>query len=74
MFVILLTISVNYYFEYIGLGDPVRYDKDFVYGYAPKVDQKKKRLKQSFITINESGLRSIENWKNSKKKKNIIYR
>ncbi len=69
MFIILLTISVNYYFEHIGLGDPVRYDKDFVYGYAPKANQKKKRLKQSFITINESGLRSIENWKNSKKKK-----
>ena len=74
IFVILLTISVNYYFEYIGLGDPIRYDKDFVYGYAPKADQKKKRLKQSFVTINESGLRSIESWKNSKKKKNIIYR
>ena len=69
IFVILLTIAVNYYFEYIGLGDPIRYDKDFVYGYAPKADQKKKRLKQSFVTINESGLRSIESWKNSKKKK-----
>ena len=69
IFIILLTISVNYYFEYIGLGDPIRYDKDFVYGYAPKADQKKKRLKQSFVTINESGLRSIESWKNSKKKK-----
>ncbi len=69
MFIILLTVSVNYYFEYIGLGDPVRYDKDFVYGYAPKINQKKKRLKKSFITINESGLRSIESWKDSNKKK-----
>ncbi len=69
IFTILIILSVNYYFEYIGLGDPVRYDKDVVYGYAPKANQKKMRFKKSLITINESGLRSIESWKDSNKKK-----
>lgn len=69
VFIILITISVNYYFEFIGLGDPIRYDKDLIYGFAPKENQKKKRFKNSYITINESGLRSIENWRDSKKKK-----
>lgn len=69
IFSIFITFSVNYYFEFIGLGDPVRYDKDFVYGFAPKVNQKKKRFKNSNITINESGLRSVDNWKDSKKEK-----
>ncbi len=67
--IFLITFSVNYYFEFIGLGDPIRYDKDLIYGYAPKENQKKKRFKNSFVTINESGLRSIENWRSSKKKK-----
>ena len=67
--IFLITFSVNYYFEFIGLGDPIRYDKDLIYGYAPKENQKKKRFKNSFVTINESGLRSIENWRGSKKKK-----
>ena len=69
VFIIFIIISVNYYFEFIGLGDPVRYDKDVVYGIAPKENQKKTRFKNSVVTINESGLRSLENWKNSKKKK-----
>ena len=69
VFTVFITISVNYYFEFIGLGDPVRYDKDLVYGFAPKANQKKKRFKSSVVTINESGLRSVENWKNSKKAK-----
>lgn len=68
-FIIFITLSTNYYFEFIGLGDPIRYDKDFVYGFAPKANQKKKRLKDSIVTINESGLRSIGNWRDSKKKK-----
>lgn len=69
VFIIFITLSVNYYFKFIGLGDPIRYDKDYVYGFAPKVNQKKKRFKDAIVTINESGLRSIENWKDSKKKK-----
>lgn len=69
VFIIFITLSANYYFEFIGLGDPIRYDKDFIYGFAPKANQKKKRFKDSIVTINESGLRSIENWKDSKKKK-----
>jgi len=69
VFIILIITSVNYYFEFIGLGDPIRYDKDLIYGFAPKENQKKKRFKSSLVTINESGLRSIENWRDSKKKK-----
>ena len=49
VFIILITISVNYYFEFIGLGDPIRYDKDLIYGFAPKENQKKKDLKTHIL-------------------------
>ena len=60
------------YLKKIGLGDPVRYDSNILYGYAPKINQSKNRFENSKVTINESGLRSIKNWKLSKKKKIVF--
>ena len=57
------------YLRYIGLGDPIRYDSNYIYGYAPKENQKKQRFKNSYITINDAGLRSLNKWKNNSKEK-----
>ena len=57
------------YLKKIGLGDPVRYDSNILYGYAPKINQSKNRFENSKVTINESGLRSIKNCK----KKKIVF-
>ena len=54
--------------RYIGLGDPIRYDSNYIYGYSPKINQNKQRLKNSKVTINKSGLRSIDKWDQDKKK------
>ena len=60
------------YLRYIGLGDPIRYDSNYIYGYAPKENQKKQRFKNSYITINDAGLRSLNKWKNNSKRKIIF--
>ena len=57
------TILTEIYLKYVGLGDPIIYDVNYVYGYAPRENQKKIRLKNSTVTINDVGLRSIFNWK-----------
>ena len=59
-FIISLFIG-EFYLKHIGLGNPISYDSDLTYGYAPKVNQKKNRLKSSTVTINEVGLRSLDN-------------
>ena len=60
--VILLTFITEVYLKKIGLGDPVRYDSNILYGYAPKPNQKKKRIKGSLVSINNVGLRSLNSW------------
>ncbi len=76
IFIILLgLISVvlsELYLGYVGLGDPVRYDSSYIYGYSPKENQKRHRIKSSIVTINDVGLRSIYSWKNSNKNKIIF--
>ncbi len=68
IFSFFLTFMTEFYLKKKGLGDPVRYDSNILYGYSPKPNQKKKRIKNSYVTINDAGLRSINSW-NSKKKK-----
>ena len=75
IFIIVITVTTFFftlfteiYLKKKGLGDPVRYDSSFLYGYSPKPNQKKKRLKGSYVTINEAGLRSINPWNSEKKK------
>ena len=75
-FSILICVSVlltETYLRYIGLGDPVRYDSNLIYGYAPKINQKKSRLKNATVTINNLGLRSINDWGNSQTNKIVFF-
>ena len=70
VFIVLIPLLLTeLYLKKIGLGDPITYEADFVYGYAPKAKQVKVRFKNSKVTINDKGLRSIEDWKNKPKKK-----
>jgi hypothetical protein len=74
IFIISLPIFITeVYLKSIGLGDPIVYDENYVYGYAPRPNQKKKRLKNSSVTINDVGLRSLKNWGPNKHKKKIIF-
>ena len=67
--VIIFTSLTELYLKHIGLGDPVRYDSNYTFGFVPKENQKKKRFDGAYVSINDIGLRSIYNWKNSVKKK-----
>ena len=66
-------VTVEMYLKYVGLGNPIIYDENYVYGYAPRPNQKRERLKNSTITINDVGLRSLNNWESNKDKKKIIF-
>jgi len=75
LIIIIITISSIFiiflselYLKKIGLGDPVRYDSSILYGYAPKPNQKKIRIKGSVVTINDAGLRSLNSWESEKRK------
>ena len=67
------TLLTEIYLKYIGLGNPITYDKNDVYGYSPKPNQKKERLNNSTVTINDVGLRSLYDWKNNEGKTKIIF-
>jgi len=74
IFIISLPIlATEMYLKYIGLGNPIIYDENYVYGYAPRPNQKKERLRNSKVTINDVGLRSLKNWEENKDKKKIIF-
>lgn len=74
IFVVLLPIFLTeMYLKSIGLGDPIRYTANAVYGYSPTESQTKIRFKKSKIQINESGLRMDVNWKNNKRKKILFF-
>ena len=73
IFFVISTVLTEFYLKKIGLGDPVRYDSNYIYGYSPKENQIKKRLKNSTVTINDVGLRTIFDWKKNKKKKIIFF-
>ncbi len=72
IFLIISLFITEFYLKQIGLGKPISYDSDFIYGYAPKINQKKNRLKSSTVTINNVGLRSLEDW-NSTSKDKILF-
>lgn len=72
-FSILIMASTEIYLRYIGLGKPIVYDNNYVYGYAPKINQKKNRINNSIISINDVGLRSIYNWSDNKDSKKIVF-
>ena len=61
------------YLSKVGLGDPIRYDSNYIYGYAPKENQSKSRIRGAKVTINDVGLRTIYKWKNNSKNKIIFF-
>ena len=73
LIILIPTTVTEIYLKYVGLGDPIIYDPNFVYGYAPRINQKKNRLKNSTVTINDIGLRTIYDWKENEDKKKIIF-
>jgi hypothetical protein len=48
----------------VGLGDPIIYYSDPAFGYSLEPNQQVERLRDSTVTINESGLRSLQSWEN----------
>ena len=69
----LIIFSAEMYLSNIGLGDPIVYDRNYVYGYAPKSNQKRERLNKAIVSINDVGLRSNENWLGKKDYRKIIF-
>ena len=74
IFILLIPIiGSEIYLRYIGLGKPITYDDNYVFGYAPKPNQKTDRFDDSTITINDVGLRSIHNWEENKEINKIVF-
>ena len=69
----IITIFTELYLANLGLGDPIRYDSNYIYGYAPKENQSKSRINGAKVSINDVGLRSVENWKNNNSNKIIFF-
>ena len=42
--IIIFTSLTELYLKHIGLGDPVRYDSNYTFGFVPKENQKKKKI------------------------------
>lgn len=59
---LICVVIVEFGLRMVGLGDPMVYEHNPAYGYAPRPNQQKERLRGSMITVNESGLRSRESW------------
>ena len=67
-----ITALSEFYLKLRGFGDPIRYDSNIFYGYSPKINQKKNIIKNSKVTINDKGLRTVNNWIEEKKNKIIF--
>ena len=72
-FILILIFATEIYLKNVGLGDPVTYDDNYVYGYSPKTNQKKERFNGSYVTINDVGLRSVNDWNKNKENKKIVF-
>ncbi len=70
--ILIVTVITELYLKNLGLGDPIRYDSNILYGYSPKANQKKKRINDATVTINDLGLRSINSWKTNDKRKIVF--
>ena len=66
---IVLLIMSECVLRNVGLGDPVIYYSDPAFGYSLEPNQKVERLRGSTVTINESGLRSLQIWQDVGKQK-----
>ena len=64
-FLTLLVILFEYAVRMTGVGDPVIYEIDYTYRFAASPDQRKERRRGAVVTINESGLRANEPWRDA---------
>jgi hypothetical protein len=77
-FLIFLTIFIFsiFFLEFLlkmyGLGEPIIYETNTSYRYAPKANQSVVRLNKSKITINKKGLRATQEW-DSKNLNKILF-
>ena len=66
---LIIVISLESFCRFfLNLGNPVVYDSSILWGYSPKPNQKTKRFRNSEITINNIGTRSIYKWDENQEK------
>jgi len=78
IFFLLFIFTVSIFFlelllKIYGLGDPIVYETNMSYRYAPKANQSVVRLNKSKVSINESGLRSPNEWRNNNNHKVLFF-
>ncbi len=61
------------YLKYVGLGDPVIYEKNNAFGYTLLPNQNKVRFNKSEVNINSSGLRSNSEWAVANNSNKIVF-
>ena len=77
--VIFLTIFIFsiFFLEFLlkmyGLGEPIIYETNTSYRYAPKANQSVVRLNKSKITINKKGLRATQEWESKNLNKILFF-
>jgi hypothetical protein len=55
--------------SFLGLGQPIVYDKSSIWGYSPRAGKIYKRFDGDIVTINDVGLRSQKSWFNNSNRK-----
>lgn len=51
--------------SFLGLGQPIVYDKSAIWGYSPRAEKIYQRFDGDIVTINDAGLRSQKSWSNN---------
>lgn len=69
LFLIIISIFIcEFILRFIGLGDPVIYDKKPAWNYSLSENQNKIRFNNKTVKVNNVGLRSNKDWTNNNKK------
>lgn len=53
----------------LGLGEPIVYDKSYIWGYSPRPQRIYERFGGDIVSINDVGLRSTRSWSNDNNSK-----
>lgn len=70
---VIIIFSLELFCRYfLNLGKPVIYEPSILWGYSPKPNQNTKRFRNSEITIDNNGTRSLYKW-NDKKQKIVFF-
>lgn len=73
-FIVFFFISIfilELFFKILGFGNPIIYNNNV--NYYPKANQDVRRYKGSRVTINNLGMRSSQEWENTKKTEKILF-